>query len=136
MSETPRNPTTNPTAQSERELDLDQADEILDGYAMKDSTIDEGNLYFAAWEYKEAYERLLKQREKPLPSTTWISDDFQTAIQILRGCLTLVDDGSRWHTSQIRHVCNVFDAAQELLTHWDKEATRLKLTAEPGSEKE
>lgn len=35
--------------------DLKQADEILADYIRKDSTVDVGNLFFAATEYKNAY---------------------------------------------------------------------------------
>jgi len=38
--------------------DIEHADEIIERYAEKDSTVDNGNLYFAATVYQRAYKAL------------------------------------------------------------------------------
>lgn len=48
-----------------REFDLKSADEILVAYTKPyDNTIDNGNLFFAATEYKDAYEKLQRERDR------------------------------------------------------------------------
>lgn len=46
-----------------RDLDLKQADEILHEYTQPGSMIDNGNLFFAAHEYKAAYDELVRALE-------------------------------------------------------------------------
>lgn len=43
---------------------VDEAKQIISDYAQKCSTVDEGNLYFAATQLEAAYQALLEQAER------------------------------------------------------------------------
>lgn len=56
---------------------LKDADQILNEYSQPDSLVDEGNLFFAATEYKKAYEELLNNKGMPWEDYLYERDILQ-----------------------------------------------------------
>ena len=65
-----------------REFDLKQAAEIALCYSQKDSTIDNGNLFFALLEYRDAFSQAMQLLEK-CERTFAVIDDNDREDQIM-----------------------------------------------------
>jgi hypothetical protein len=98
-----------------RQVDLQSAKQILKDYCEPDSLIDNGNLYFAACEYQEAYNQLQVQCDKLAESLDCLQKEVSGLMHAHRVVLRNDYGNSNCEAVQYR-----VDKAKETLKEYRK----------------